>query len=484
MLKNRQNQTLKTQPQVFVCTACFLLFYPVFCVVLDKKRLFYPIRRDLLDKKVYICQCKKVTKQQAYMNTIIQNQRKERDELLARPYLMRKSNTDIGVLLSNPMIKLITGPRRVGKSTYALLMLQGRNFAYLNFDDNLLLSAWDEELVMRTLDEVYAGYEYLLLDEVQNLKDWDVWVSKLYRRGKNLVITGSNAKMLSSEMATVLTGRYLQVEMLPFSLSETMEWKGVSTGGDENARQTEMTVIADDYLRNGGYPETIDMRNITRSYLSTLFDSIIWKDVAKRHNIRNITDLNNLALYLLSNFCNPLSANDIAREISMTSVTTTRKFMDYLHEPYLFYYLPRFNNKLKLMKKAASKVYVIDNGFVAAKAFNLSENLGRLLENEVFVELLRMGYKVETTLFYYRSRNDREVDFVTRQGTRIERLIQVCYDMSSPKTEKREVDSLIECAGELKCNNLMVITNNDEREILKDGYNIKVVPFVKFVMGV
>lgn len=404
--------------------------------------------------------------------------------MLARPYLMRKSNTDIGVLLSNPMIKLITGPRRVGKSTYALLMLQGRNFAYLNFDDNLLLSAWDEELVMRTLDEVYAGYEYLLLDEVQNLKDWDVWVSKLYRRGKNLVITGSNAKMLSSEMATVLTGRYLQVEMLPFSLSETMEWKGVSTGGDENARQTEMTVIADDYLRNGGYPETIDMRNITRSYLSTLFDSIIWKDVAKRHNIRNITDLNNLALYLLSNFCNPLSANDIAREISMTSVTTTRKFMDYLHEPYLFYYLPRFNNKLKLMKKAASKVYVIDNGFVAAKAFNLSENLGRLLENEVFVELLRMGYKVETTLFYYRSRNDREVDFVTRQGTRIERLIQVCYDMSSPKTEKREVDSLIECAGELKCNNLMVITNNDEREILKDGYNIKVVPFVKFVMGV
>ncbi|WP_297218407.1 ATP-binding protein [uncultured Prevotella sp.] len=418
------------------------------------------------------------------MNTIIQNQRKERDELLARPYLMRKSNTDIGVLLSNPMIKLITGPRRVGKSTYALLMLQGRNFAYLNFDDNLLLSAWDEELVMRTLDEVYAGYEYLLLDEVQNLKDWDVWVSKLYRRGKNLVITGSNAKMLSSEMATVLTGRYLQVEMLPFSLSETMEWKGISTGGDENARQTEMTVIADDYLRNGGYPETIDMRSITRSYLSTLFDSIIWKDVAKRHNIRNITDLNNLALYLLSNFCNPLSANDIAREISMTSVTTTRKFMDYLHEPYLFYYLPRFNNKLKLMKKAASKVYVIDNGFVAAKAFNLSENLGRLLENEVFVELLRMGYKVETTLFYYRSRNDREVDFVTRQGTRIERLIQVCYDMNSPKTEKREVDSLIECAGELRCNNLMIITNNDEREILKDGYCIKVVPFVKFVLGV
>lgn len=417
------------------------------------------------------------------MNTIIQNQRKERDELLARHYLMRKSNTDVKTLLDNPMIKLITGPRRVGKSTYALLMLQGKSFAYLNFDDNLLLLAWDEELVMRTLDEVYPNYEFLLLDEVQNLKDWDVWVSKLYRRGKNLVITGSNAKMLSGEMATVLTGRYLQVEMLPFSLTETIEWKGANINSISNAKQAEAVAIADDYLRNGGYPETIDMRSITRNYLSTLFDSIIWKDVAKRHNIRNITDLNNIALYLLSNFCNPLSANDIAKELSMTSVTTTRKFMDYLHEPYLFYYLPRFNNKLKLMKKAASKVYVIDSGFVAAKAFNLSENLGRLLENEVFVELLRQGYQVETSLFYYRSRNDREVDFVTRQGTHINQLIQVCYDMTSPKTEKREVSSLIECAGELKCNNLLIITNNEEREIHTDGYNIKVIPFIKYGLG-
>lgn len=413
------------------------------------------------------------------MNTIIQNQRKERDELSGRPYLMRKSNTDTSLLLANPMIKLITGPRRVGKSTYALLMLQGKNFAYLNFDDNLLLSNWDEELVMRTLDEVYPDYEYLLLDEVQNLKDWDVWVSKLYRRGKNLIITGSNAKMLSSEMATVLTGRYLQVEMLPFSLAETMEWKGIGNNGNDT-QHAEATVIADDYLRNGGYPETIDMRSITRSYLSTLFDSIIWKDVAKRHNIRNITDLNNLALYLLSNFCNPLSANDIAQELTMSSVTTTRKFMNYLHEPYLFYYLPRFNNKLKLMKKAATKVYVIDNGFVTSKAFNISENLGRLLENEVFVELLRQGFQTESSLFYYRSRNDREVDFVTRHGAHIHQLIQVCYDMSSPKTEKREVTSLIECGEELKCDNLIIVTNNDEREINKDGHIIKVIPFAKF----
>ena len=114
------------------------------------------------------------------------------------------------------------------------------------------------------------------------------------------------------------------------------------------------------------------------------------------------------------------------------------------------------------------------------KAFSLSDNLGRLLENQVFIELIRRGYDADKTLFYYRSRNDKEVDFVLRKGTLIERLVQVCYDMSSAKTEKREVDSLIECAGELKCNNLVIVTYNDERTIEKEGYSISVVPISKF----
>ena len=154
--------------------------------------------------------------------------------------------------------------------------------------------------------------------------------------------------------------------------------------------------------------------------------------------------------------------------------------MDYLHEPYLFYYLSRYNNKLKLMNKAPRKVYVVDNGFVASKAFSLSDNLGRLLENQVFIELVRRGYDVEKTMFYYRSRNDKEVDFVLRKGTKIERLVQVCYDISNPKTKKREVDSMVECAGELKCSNLVIVTNNDKLTIEKDGYRIDVVPISEF----
>ena len=414
------------------------------------------------------------------MKTIILNQRKERDELVSRPYLMRRNNQNVEVLLKSPLIKLITGPRRVGKSTQALLMLRNKNFAYLNFDNNSLLEAWNSELVMRMLDEVYPDYEYILLDEVQNLESWDLWVSQLYRMGKNLVITGSNAKMLSSEMATVLTGKYIQIEMLPFSLEEFFDWNQLDLHSPKSEQKTDFILLTDDYLKHGGYPEVVALRQLSRSYLDTLFDSIIWKDVAKRHKVRNITDLNNLAMYLVSNFCNPITANDLAKELGLSSVNTTKKYMDYLHEPYLFYYLSRYNNKLKLMQKAPRKVYLVDNGFITSKSFSLSENLGRLLENQVFIELLRRGYDVEKTMFYYRSRNDKEVDFVLRKANKVETLVQVCYDMSSPKTEKREVESIVECAEELNCNNLIIVTYNDKRVIEKKDYKINVVPILEF----
>lgn len=414
------------------------------------------------------------------MKTIILNQRKERDELLSRTYLMRHICDDTEQLLASPLIKLITGPRRAGKSTQALLMLKGKNFAYLNFDNQSLLDAWNPELVLRLLDDVYPGYEYLLLDEVQNLHAWDLWVSELYRKGVNMVITGSNAKMLSSEMATVLTGRYLQVEMLPFGLAEFFEWNGLNLNSIQEENRNDELALADDYLRNGGYPEMLNSRALIRNYLDTLFDSIVWKDVVKRHNIRNTSDLNNLAMYLVSNFCNPISINELTVNLGISSVNTTRRYMDYLHEPYLFYYLSRYNNKLKLMQKAPRKVYIVDNGFVQAKAFSLSENLGLLLENQVFIELIRRGYNTEKTLFYYHSRNDKEVDFVLREENHVKTIVQVCYDMSNEKTEKREVGSLIECAGELNCNNLIIVTANEERTIQKEGYTITVLPVTKF----
>lgn len=414
------------------------------------------------------------------MRNIVLKQRAERDDLASRPYHTRDQFQNVTPYLDANVIKLITGPRRAGKSVYALQILSGKNYAYLNFDDTQLLGAFNEDAVMQALAEVYPGYDYLLLDEVQNLDSWDAWVSKLYRRGVNLVITGSNANLLSSEMSTLLTGRYVEIQILPFSMKETLEYKEAPIDAELPDEKAKLFIEMDDYLKKGGYPEIVKNRDIEQAYLSALFDSIILKDVAQRHKIRKITELYDLADYLISNYSNPLSYNEIADELSLGSVTTVKKFCGYLAEPYLFFYLPRYNNKLKEMKKAPRKVYVIDNGFIYTRSFELSSNNGRQLENMVFIELLRRGYDLEKSLFYYRTSNDKEVDFVTRDGRKVTSLIQVSYEISKAKTREREMDALVKASEELKCDNLLLITWDQEDSVEYKGKHIRIVSLVEW----
>ena len=417
------------------------------------------------------------------MRTVILSQRKERDTLLAKDYLPRDNQKAYEVFLASPLIKLITGPRRAGKSVSALLLLKDKNFAYLNFDDERLLERFDEDVVLQVLSEVYPDYDYLLLDEVQNLEHWDLWVTKLYRRGCNLLITGSNAKLLSSEMATVLTGRYLEMEVLPFSLSECFRFKGQERTVELPSERAELMLQTEDYMHYGGYPEIINSREITESYLSSLFDSIILKDVAKRYKIRKTTELYQLATYLISMFCNPFTYSSLKDDLNFSSKSTVQKFCDYLQQTFLFFFLPRYNNKMKLMQKAPQKVYVVDNGFLASSAFQTSENKGRLLENLVFLELTRRKKQAGGNLFYYRSRNDREIDFVVREKFQIRQLIQVCYDMSNKKTENREIDAIMECAEELNCNNLLIITWDQENVVQRGDYDIQILPYYKWCLN-
>lgn len=408
------------------------------------------------------------------MKNIVLKQRAERDDLASRPYYTRTHIQDIAPFLESSVPKLITGPRRAGKSVYAMQILSDKNYAYLNFDDTLLLGAFDEGSVMQALAEVYPGYEYLLLDEVQNLHSWDAWVAKLYRRGVNLVITGSNANLLSSEMATLLTGRYLEIKILPFSMEETLNYRGAPINAELPDERARLALEMDDYLKKGGYPEIVKNREIEQAYLSAMFDSIILKDVAQRHKIRKITELYDLADYLISNYSNPLSYNEIAKELSLGSVTTVKKFCGYLAEPSLFFYLPRYDNKLKEMKKAPRKVYVIDNGFIYTRSFELSSNNERQLENMVFIELLRRGFDLKKSLFYYRTSNDKEVDFVTRDGRKVTSLIQVSYDISKTKTRERELDALVKASEELKCDNLLLITWDQNEEVNYKGKMISI----------
>lgn len=414
------------------------------------------------------------------MKNIILKQRAERDDLASRPYYTRRHIQNVAPYLEANVIKLITGPRRAGKSVYALQILSGKNYAYLNFDDTQLLGSFNVDAVMQALAEVYPGYEYLLLDEVQNLDSWDAWVSKLYRRGVNLVITGSNANLLSSEMSTLLTGRYLEIQILPFSMEETLKYREAPINAELPDEKAKLYMEMEDYLKKGGYPEIVKNREIEQAYLTALFDSIILKDVAQRHKIRKITELYDLADYLISNYSNPLSYNEIAEELSLGSVTTVKKFCGFLAEPYLFFYLPRYNNKLKEMKKAPRKVYVVDNGFIYTRSFELSSNNGRQLENMVFIELLRRGYDLKKSLFYYRTSNDKEVDFVTKDGRKVTSLIQVSYDISKTKTREREFDALVKASEELKCDNLLLITWDQDDILNYKGHLVRVISAKKW----
>lgn len=406
-----------------------------------------------------------------WMKEAVLKQKIERDRLLAYDYQERIAQQTAVLYRDSKMIKLITGPRRAGKSSLALQMLRGQNFAYLNFDDSTLLDGFDGSKVEDLLDEVYNGYKFLLLDEVQNLTGWSIWVEKLYRRGTNLIITGSNANMLSDDIAAVLSGRYLEIRLYPFSAEE---YKSYRQKSEQNA--VPENVLYDNFLKYGGYPEIALTPQVCEGYISSLYDSTIVKDIVKRYKVRKVDELYNVADWLLSNFTNTFSVTSLTEDLNMGSVTTVQKYCRYLQNTYLFQYLPRFNNKMKLMNKADRKCYVVDNGYIFARAFELSSNLGRLLENMVFLELLKNGYNLKMhELFYYRSRNDREVDFVCRKGVTIQQLIQVCYDISSPKTRKREIDSLIECAEELKVNRLLIITWDQDETLEKEGYTIEVI---------
>jgi predicted AAA+ superfamily ATPase len=265
-------------------------------------------------------------------------------------------------------------------------------------------------------------------------------------------------------------------------LSEALAWNNIPAVFDTPTEKALLLQQLTEILKYGAFPETIKSRSLVRNYLSALYDSILLKDITKRFKVRNMNELYNLSAYLLTNYCNPFSINQLAEEQNMGSIHTVQKFCNYLTESYLFFFLSRYNNKLKLMKKAPQKVYVIDNGFIAAKSFELSENSGRLLENLVFIELIRRGYNTQQTLFYYRTRNDKEIDFVCRNIPKIEYLIQVSFDLQNPKTCKREISALIEASGELRCSNLLILTWDDERIVEENGVSIDIKPVWKWLL--
>ena len=419
------------------------------------------------------------------MREVILQQKAERDYYLSQKFILREGLNKINKFLDSDLIKIITGPRRAGKSVFSILLLKDKNFAYLNFDDDNLLKADNYDEILKVLFEVYPESKFILFDEIQNLNNWEVFVNKLQRRGFNLILTGSNARLLSKELATALTGRCISVEILPFSFSEFLKAADFNFTSENLAlpeTKGNLLNFLDNYLKNGGFPEIVTKNLDVKKYLDTLFDAVLFKDVIKRYNVRFSQKIYDLALYLIGNFCSEFSFTKLRNILDFRSTNTVQNYLRYLEEAYLFFFLNRFSFKMSLQLKAPKKIYLCDNGFILAKAFRFSQNIGKLMENLVFLQLIRKGYRPNIDFFYYKTRNNREVDFIMRKDTEIKELIQVCYNLQEINVKEREIKSLIEAGRELNCSNFLIISWDEEREETYKNKTIKYIPLWKWLL--
>lgn len=415
------------------------------------------------------------------LKNLISQHKKEKELLLSKPYILREKLSFAKKFLETDLIKVITGPRRAGKSVFSILLLKDKNFAYLNFDDENLLKIKNTDEIVRGIFEVYSEPKFILFDEIQNLEKWELFVNKLQRRGYNLILTGSNARLLSKELATALTGRHIPIEIFPFNFREFLKAKNFELK-EELLPEEKGKILnyLDLYLKNGGFPEIVVKNLDPKTYLDTLFDAVLLKDVVKRYKVRFSQKIYDLGLYLISNFSNKFSFTKLKNTLNFNSVNTIQNYLRYLEDAYLVSPLDRFSFKKKEQIKTAKKIYLVDNGFILAKSFQFSENTGKLMENLVFSELLKRSYKANETLFYYKTRNQKEVDFVLKEGRKVRTLIQVCY-LATSET-KREISALIEGSQELNCQDLKIITWDKEKEEKIKNKKIKFIPFWKWLI--
>ncbi len=386
---------------------------------------------------------------------IIQKQKSELEQRLLEKYIRRE------VVLKaddSGLINVIIGPRRAGKSFFAIQSITGaEHFGFVNFDDERLVEVTNFDEILEAVLTVYSNPKVLLFDEIQNYPRWELIVNRLQRAGFQLIITGSNSKLLSSELATHLTGRHLPIYLFPFSFREFLDVY------EKPLTEAETAEKFIDYLLNGGYPEPWMKSLNFKDYLQVLFDSILFRDIVKRHHIRFGASLENLAAMLISNIASDFSYNSLADQTQISSVHTIQKYLSYLEEAFVFFTIARFSFKIGEQQKSNKKIYCFDNGFYKAKAFHFSSDYGKLLENAIAIELKKRSLDSGSRLFYWKSRDQEEGDFVIQEGIKITQLIQVCWSANQNRTREREVRALLKASKELKCNRLLVITSEEEK---------------------
>ncbi len=421
------------------------------------------------------------------LKDIVLKQKSEKERLLSLPYIKRAKSVEAKKWMDSDLIKVVLGPRRAGKSVFSLMLLSGRSFMYFNFDDEGILeqSAFDYDELMRQLHSAYGDIKTILFDEIQNLPKWEIFANRLHREGYNLILTGSNANLLSKELATALTGRHIPIEILPFSFKEFLLAKQFETSPDAFALpeiKGKFFGLLEKYIAGGGFPEVVMNDLDSKGYLNVLFDSLMFKDVVKRHKIRFADDISNLGSYLINNIANLYSLRKLANALEFRSGVTLEKYLRYLIEAYLIFSLRRYSPKTAERLKSPQKIYAVDNGFIGAKAVQFSPNYGKIIENLVFIEFIKRGLQPNKELFYYQTRNSHEIDFVIKKELKIVQLAQVCDNIENTDTKKREIKALLEAGLELNCDNLIIINSDIEKEENFGGQKIKFVLLWKWLI--
>jgi hypothetical protein len=384
-------------------------------------------------------------------------------------------------MMKVPHIVVITGLRRVGKSTLLSQIAKKylkNDYYYINFDDERLLKfeVADFELLHETLIAIQGEKKIWLLDEIQNVPGWERFVRRMHDSGHKLIVTGSNASLLSEELATRLTGRSLRVEVYPFSFREYLEFRGVESISKTVLTTKDKGLILrrmKEYLMSGGIAEALKYPEV--EVLKTLYNDVIHRDIVSRYSLENVQSLKELSQYLASNVTTLVSFNKLKELLKLGSVNTVKAYFDYLKSSWLFFTVNKFAYSVKEQQIAAKKIYCIDNGLSRAVGFAFSPNTGRWMENAVWLELKRRGRQV----FYFKTTDGQEVDFYLPESGE---LIQVTQSLEMEVTRERELSALTKAANEIKTKvRLTVITEREKENLDIDGRSVEVVPLYEWL---
>lgn len=412
---------------------------------------------------------------------VIIDQRKEKNEIVVSELTKRVEESMFE--FDSPLAQIVIGVRRSGKSTLCHKILKQNNieYAYINFDDERLYGLRSEELnsALEALYMVYGEFKYLFCDEIQNVPSWFLFVNRLLRQKIRLFITGSNAKLLSHELSTHLTGRYNQIALYPFSFSEVLQYKNIPPDDDSTSGVALRKAAFEEYMSQGGFPELFLVRN-KKAYIKNLFDAIIMRDIQQRFSVRYPEALRKMADYMTDTPATEISYKKLAETFSFGSMHTAEKYMGYLRQAYLLLGIQKFSFKSK-ERIRNEKNYVIDTAFIsAAKEGFPGKNFGSRLENIVCVELLRRRNRTLNDVYYYQ--NGYEIDFVLSNGNSVVELIQVSADISAVKTFNRETNALFRASDKLQCGKLTLITLNESRTYSASGKTINVIPVLEWLL--